>query len=113
MQQYVDLDGLAEDNEVPPVSASAPPSYQSHVRYPQQQQQPTRYHDESHDGVPRYLHAEQQAMVGQAYHSSSSEGGHEEMYPYRFQQQAPMHTQPEHTQPPYPSRYYHEQRVAL
>jgi hypothetical protein len=28
------------------------------------------------------LHAEQQAMVGPAYHSSSSEGGHEEMYPY-------------------------------
>jgi hypothetical protein len=82
MQQYVDLDGLAEDNEVPPVTASAPPSFHSHVRYPQQPQQQSRYHEESHDVVPRYLHAEQQVVAGAAYHSSSSEGGHEEMYSY-------------------------------
>ncbi|KIM26524.1 hypothetical protein M408DRAFT_25241 [Serendipita vermifera MAFF 305830] len=102
MQQYVDLDGLAEDNEQQPASASAPPSFHGHVRYPEGYE---------HDGAPRYLHTEQ-PVVG-SYHSSSSEGGHDEMYSYRFQQQTAMHAHPEHHAQPYPARYYHEQRVAL
>lgn len=70
MQQYVDLDGLAEENEHQPASTSAPPSYHGHVRYPE---------GYDHDGAQRYLHAEQ-PIVGS--YQSSSEGGHDEMYAY-------------------------------